>query len=73
MRRVLFLAIVAATGALNAGCMLNAYPSTPDQRVRVLMNQSENLRQVEYEMERFWMVDQPSHLTPERVDGGVGQ
>ena len=39
----------------------------------VLMNQSENLRQIEYEMERFWMVDQPSHLTPERVHGGVGQ
>ena len=73
MRRVLLLAVVAAFGGLNAGCMLNAYPSTPDRRIMVLMNQSENLRQIEYEMERFWMVDQPSHLTPERVHGGVGQ
>ena len=73
MRRVLFLTMVAATGVLNAGCMLNAYPSNPERRTMVMMNQSEGLRQVEYEMERFWMVDQPSHLTPERVHGGVGQ
>ena len=73
MRRVLLLAVVAALGGLNVGCMLNAYPSDPQERIAVLMNQSENLRQIEYEMERFWMVDQPSHLTPERVHGGVGQ
>ncbi len=46
---------------------------SPDRRVLFLMNQSENLRGIDYEMERFWMVDQPSHLTPERVHGGVGQ
>jgi len=45
----------------------------PDRRLMLLMNQSENLRQIDYEMERFWMVDQPSHLTPERVHGGDGQ
>ncbi len=73
MRRVLLLAVVAAIGALNTGCLLNAYPSNPERRMLVLMNQSENLRQIDYEMERFWMVDQPSHLTPERVHGGVGQ
>ena len=72
MRRVLLLAVLA-TGLLNAGCFLNCYPSNPERRIMVLMNQSENLRQIEYEMERFWMVDQPSHLTPERVHGGVGQ
>jgi hypothetical protein len=72
MRRVLLLAI-AATGLSSVGCILNCYPSTPDRRMMVLINQSENLRQIEYEMERFWMVDQPSHLTPERVHGGVGQ
>jgi hypothetical protein len=51
----------------------NRYPSDPQRRMMVLMNQSENLRQIEHEMERFWMVDQPSHLTPERVHGGVGR
>jgi hypothetical protein len=72
MRRVLFLAVLA-TAFVNAGCFLNAYPSDPQRRIMVLNNQSENLRQIEYEMERFWMVDQPSHLSPERVHGGVGQ
>jgi hypothetical protein len=24
------------------------------------------------EWERFWMLDQPSHLTPDRVHGGIG-
>ena len=72
MRRVLLLALLA-TGLLNAGCMLNAYPANPQERIKVLMNQSENLRQIDYEMQCFWMVDQPSHLTPERVNGGVGQ
>jgi hypothetical protein len=73
MRRVLLLAVVAALGLLESGCILNAYPSNPERRIVVLLNQSENLRQIEYEMERFWMVDQPSHLTPERTHGGVGQ
>jgi hypothetical protein len=73
MRRVLLLAVVAAFGMLNAGCMLNAYPSDPQERIAVLMNQSENLRQINYEIQRFWMVDQPSHLTPDRVHGGVGE
>jgi hypothetical protein len=73
MRRVVVLAVLAAAALGNAGCLLNCYPSNPERRMLVLMNQSENLRQIEYECERFWMVDQPSHLTPERVHGGVGQ
>jgi tetratricopeptide (TPR) repeat protein len=45
--------------------------SDPQRRVMVLMNQSENLRQIEAEMERFWMMDQPTRLTPERVHAGT--
>jgi hypothetical protein len=48
-----------------------APPGDSNERMKVLLNQSENLRQIEYEMEQFWMVDQPSRLTPERVHGGV--
>jgi len=36
-----------------------------------LLNNSEDLRQVEYEWERIWFMDEPSHLTPERVHGGI--
>jgi hypothetical protein len=37
-----------------------------------MLNQSEDLRQMKKEWFRFWMVDQPSHLTPDRVHGGIG-
>ena len=48
--------------------------ATPQGRlVWFLMNQSEPSRPPDPEMTRCWMVDQPSHLTPERVHGGVGQ
>jgi tetratricopeptide (TPR) repeat protein len=52
---------------------ITPWPTTPDQRVLKLMNESENIRQIEVEMQRFPTSDQPSHLTPERVHGGVGQ
>jgi tetratricopeptide (TPR) repeat protein len=47
---------------------LGAGPSDSQRRIILLMNQSENLRKIDAEMERFWMVNQPSHLTPERVN-----
>jgi Mg-chelatase subunit ChlI len=56
----------------STGCLLNQYPSDPNQRMDVLLNQSEDLRQIGNEWRRFWMNDQPSHLTPERVHGGIG-
>jgi hypothetical protein len=71
MRRLLLL--VAAAGLIggNCGCFINAYSSDPNRRVHELMVQSEDLRQIQNEWERIWFVDQPSHLTPERVDGGI--
>jgi len=56
----------------DSGCyLLNEYPSDPTERMRVLMNQSEHLRQMEQEWIHFWTVDHPSHLTHERIDGGL--
>jgi hypothetical protein len=37
----------------------------------VLINESEDLRQAGQDWRRIWMNDQPSHLTPARVDGGI--
>lgn len=72
MRRILLLAAVSVLGLANTGCLfLNAYSSNPNRRIHELMNQSEDLRQIEYEKERFWFTDQPSHMTPERVHGGI--
>ena len=71
MKRLLLLAAVSTVIVTNVGCFLNAYNSDPDLRMKELMNQSENLRQMQYEWERIWFTDMPSHLTPERVNGGI--
>jgi hypothetical protein len=70
MRRLLMLA-VAGLVLSNTGCLINAYSSDPNRRMHELLNQSEDLRTIEYEWERIWFVDEPSHLTPERVHGGI--
>jgi hypothetical protein len=71
MRRLLFVAGVVLLGISNTGCFINAYSSDPNRRVSQLLNQSEDLRQIEDEWERIWFTDQPSHLTPLRVNGGI--
>jgi hypothetical protein len=69
--RALALLVVAGLTLGNVGCFINQYPSDKNDRMDVLMVQSENLRQIQGEWRRFWMNDQPSHLTPDRVDGGI--
>ena len=71
MKRLLFLAVMAAIGLSNTGCFLNAYSSDPNERMEELLNQSEDLRQINAERRRFWFVYQPSHMTYERVPGGM--
>jgi hypothetical protein len=55
----------------STGCMTNTYSSDPNRRIEELINQSEDLRTIELEVERFWKDDQPTHLTPERIPGGI--
>jgi hypothetical protein len=71
MRRLLMLAAVAGLGLANTGCLINAYGSDPNTRTNQLINQSEDLRQIRAEWQRIWFTDQPSHLTVERVHGGI--
>jgi hypothetical protein len=71
MRRLLLLAVVGGVVLGNTGCLLNQYSSDPNRRVNELINNSEDLRQIQGEWERFWFNDQPSHLTNERVNGGI--
>lgn len=72
MRRLLMLAMAAGMGLGATGCLINPYSSNPNRRINQLLNTSEDLRQIEYEWERIWFTDQPSHLSPQRVHGGVG-
>jgi hypothetical protein len=71
MRRWLLLVAMAGLVLGNTGCLINIYSSDPNRRILELLNTSEDLRQIEYEWERIWFTDHPSHLTPERVDGAI--
>ena len=72
MRRLLLAVATAGLVLGNTGCFINRYASDPNQRMDELLNESENLRQIRGEWARWWMIDQPSHLTPIRVHGGLG-
>ncbi len=71
MRRLLLLVAMAGLVLGSTGCLINIYSSDPNRRILELLNTSEDLRQIEYEWERIWFTDHPSHLTPERVDGAI--
>ncbi len=72
MRRFFSLLALGVVLAANTGCFINQYSSDPNMRMEELLNESENLRQMQGEWRRWWMIDQPSHLTPIRVHGGLG-
>jgi uncharacterized protein (TIGR03067 family) len=46
--------------------------SEAERRMKDLTDQSEGLRQMQDVWRRFWMNDQPSHLPPVRIHGGIG-
>jgi hypothetical protein len=71
MRRGLFLLILAGLALSHTGCLINLYSPEPQRRMSQLINQSEDLRVIQDEWERIWFTDHPSHLTPNRVDGGM--
>ena len=58
-------------GRKTPGVLLNVYSSEPTVRMQQLHYQSEDLRQLHNEWRRFWFNDQPSHLTRERIHGGI--
>lgn len=71
MRRLLGLGMLAALALSNTGCLINIYSSDPNRRMPELLNNSEDIRVIEDEWERFWFTDQPSHMNVDRVHGGI--
>ena len=74
MRRTikrLAIGMFAATVLGNTGCVLNQYAADPVTRMDQMMNQSEDYRQIGEFWRRFWFNDMPSHMTPERIHGGI--
>src|SRR5262245_25245006 len=72
------LALLTLLGAMlmgAEGCApvpLPRYAAFQPRRVDELLVDSENMRQIGDEWERFWFLDQPSHMTPWRTHGGLG-
>jgi hypothetical protein len=70
MRRSVLSSLLVAIAATSlSGCFVNQYSSDPIRRSRQLFNQSEDLRLLEDDWERFWMVDQPSNMSLKRYHG----
>ncbi len=71
MRRFMQLTLLAVCLSSTVGCFVPIYSPRPERRVQQLLYTSEDLRALTEEWERFWFTDQPSHMTPVRVHGGV--
>jgi hypothetical protein len=72
---LLALALLIGGLATFEGCApvpLPRYAAFQPKRVSELLVDSENMRQIGDEWERFWFLDQPSHMTPFRTHGGLG-
>jgi len=55
----------------SVGCLVPPYSAEPGRRAQQLIFTSENERLLLDEWERFWMLDQPDHMTPYRTHGGL--
>ena len=71
MRTFLLASVGAMLLAASTGCILPAYSADPARRAQQLIFTSEDLRLFLDEWERVWFLDQPSHLTPFRIHGGI--
>ena len=71
MRRFITAALLALALTTSVGCFLPAYDADPAVRARQLIYQSEDLRALREEWQRFWFLDQPDHSKPLRTHGGI--
>ena len=71
MRRFMMAAACLLCLSCNVGCFIPIYSADPALRTKQLIYSSEDMRQILQEWERVWFLDQPSHLSPYRVHGGV--
>lgn len=70
-RKLMLAGVAGAAVSGGTGCLMNQYASDPNTRMEQLINQSEDQRQIGEFWRRFWFNDMPSHLTTERLNGGI--
>ena len=71
MRRLFAATMIAIALSSNVGCFLPIYDADPAVRAKQLIYTSEDMRAMREEWHRFWFLDQPDHMNPMRVDGGI--
>lgn len=71
MRKWLLILLTACSLTASTGCLVPIYSADPARRAQQLIYSSENLRAMLDEWERIWFLDQPSHLTPHNIHGGI--
>ncbi len=71
MRRLIFSALLGVAVTSSVGCFIPIYSGDPVRRTDQLIFTSEDLRAMQNTWERIWFLDQPDHMTPQRVHGGV--
>ena len=71
MRKWLLTVVTVCCLWSSVGCLLPMYSADPARRAQQLIYTSENLRAMLNEWGRIWFLDQPSHLTPHVVHGGI--
>ena len=71
LRRFFVATMIAIALSSNVGCLIPIYDADPVVRAKQLIYTSEDLRAMREEWHRFWFLDQPDHMTPLRVDGGI--
>ncbi|MEX0716641.1 MAG: hypothetical protein WD066_08640 [Planctomycetaceae bacterium] len=71
MRNLLLSGLLIVATAVQVGCLVPIYSSSPDIRTRQLIFVSEGLRHIPQIWERVWGLDMPDLATPYRTHGGV--
>ncbi len=71
IRRLIISAVLCVAVSSSVGCFLPIYSGDPVRRTDQLIFTSEDLRALLMTWERIWFLDQPDHMTPQRVHGGV--
>ena len=71
LNKIVLTVLLGFVAIASTGCIHTIYSSDPLRRNNQLLYSSENMRLIQDEWARFWMLDMPSHMTPYRTHGGV--
>ena len=71
MKKLVVVALLLVSAALESGCVTPIYSALPDVRARQLIFVSEGFRHIPEIWERVWGLEMPDVATPYRTHGGV--